>query len=322
MRRKIVVAWLAGLATFVSGLALAQDTYPSKPIEIVVHRGGGSTHLGGKIAAEFLQAGLGVPVVMLSKPAGAGSAAPTYVASAKPDGYTLFVANSGTNGTMPHILPVQYKNTDFEYLALYGTQPMVLVVKNDAPWKNVQELVAEAKKNPGKLKYSTSSVGAQSHFVMEHFKLAAGGIKIDQVPFKGAPESVAALLGGHVHVASTYLVDVKGHVDAGTVRILAVPEPKRLEMYPNVPTFAESGYAEVISTAWFGIGAPRGLPKHVSDRLKTELAKVISDPEFKKKLIAIGYTPVYKDADAFTKFVFGEEKLFAKIAKDASIRVD
>lgn len=316
------IVWMALSAGLValSGAAAAQDKYPSKPIEFVVHRGGGSTFLGGKIVAEHLQAVLGVPVVMTSKPAGGGSAAPTYAAAAKPDGYTIFLANSGTNGTMPHILPVTFKNADFEYLALYGTQPLVLVVKSDARWKDLKALVDEAKQNPSKLKYSTSSFGAQSHFVMEHFKLAAGNIKIDQVPFKGAPESVAALLGGHVDVASTYLVDVKGQIDGGALRILAVPEAKRLDIYPNAPTFAEFGYPEVVSTAWFGVAAPRGLPKAISDRLKAELTKVINSPEVRNELTGIGYTLTYMDADTFTKYVFDQEKLFSRIAKEASIK--
>ncbi len=320
MRSTVARFMIAGiLAAAFGGVAAAQDVFPSKTIELIVHRGGGSTYLGGRVVAEALQAAIGTPVVEVSKPAGGGSAAPTYASAAKPDGYTLLLANSGINGTLPNIVKVAYKNSDFEYLALYGTQPMVLVVKKDARWKTVKDLVDEAKKNPGKLKYSTSSFGAQSHFLMEFFKQEAGNIQIDQVPFKGAPQSVAALLGGHVDVASTYLVDVKGQLDAGTLRILAVPEKKRLVKYPDGPTFAESGYPNVLSTAWFGIAAPKGLPKDVAEKLKTNLYKAIKNPDTQKKLADIGYTPVFMNSDEFTKFVFDQQKVFSEIAKKAKI---
>jgi tripartite-type tricarboxylate transporter receptor subunit TctC len=197
---------------------------------------------------------------------------------------------------------------------------MVLVVRADSPFKTVKDLVDAAKQSPGKLFYSTSSFGAQSHFVMEMFKLAAGNLKIDQVPYRGAPESVAGLLGGSVDIASTYLADVKGQIDAGLLRILAVPEAKRLPMYPNVPTFTEAGYPEVMSTAWFGIGAPKGVPKAISDKLKQQLDKVIHDPDVEKQLVTIGYTPTYMDSKDFTKLVADQEEIFARIAKEAMLK--
>jgi tripartite-type tricarboxylate transporter receptor subunit TctC len=318
-------AWVCIAGTL--GLAMASpawgddDNYPSGTIELVTHRTSGSTFQGARIIADALGPLLGVPVVVTPKSAGAGSVAPVYVASAKPDGYTLLIANSGINGTMPNVLPVTYKNSDFRYLAMYATQPMVLVVKADAPWKTLQDLVADIRKNPGKLNYATSSVGSQAHFVMEMFKLAAGNLKIEQVPFRGAPESVTAILGGHVEVGSTYLADVKGMIDAGSLRILAVPEEKRLAAYPNVPTFIESGYPEVVSTAWFGVAAPAETPTKITDRLQAALQKVTGDPEVKKRLIAIGYTPAYFDAAQFTSFVKDQEAIFSRTAKDANIRI-
>jgi tripartite-type tricarboxylate transporter receptor subunit TctC len=323
MRKTISrIALAGGVLLALAGTATAEDNFPSRPIELTVHRSGGSTWAGGRIIAEALSRSLNSPVVVVPRPAGAGVSALVYAAQAKPDGYTLFLANSGTNGTMPEILTVPYKNTDFDYYALYGTQPMVLVVKADSRFKTVRDLVDEARARPGKLFYSTSSFGAQSHFVMEMLKLAAGGLKIDQVPYKSAPESIVGLLGGFVDVNSTYLADVKGQVDSGAIRILAVPEEKRLAMYPDVPTFAESGYPDVISSAWFGIGAPKGIPKPIADKLKLHLQKVINDPEVQQQLTLIGYTPTYMDAETFTKYVFSQEKIFARVAKEAKLKQD
>ena len=299
----------------------ADDIYPSRAIELVTHRTAGSTFQGARIIADALSPLLGVPVVVTPKAAGGGTVAPASVATAKADGYTLLVANSGSNGTVPTIMSVSYKNSDFRFIAMYGTQPMTLVVKRDAPWKTLQELVADVKANPGKFNYATSSVGAQSHFFMEMFKYSAGNLKIEQVPFRGAPESVQAILGGHVEVGSTYLADVKSQVDAGLLRILAVPEERRIAVYPTVPTFAESGYTDVVSTAWFGIASPAGTPNNITEKLEVALRKVIEDPEVKKRLATIGYFPTYLNSEQFTQFVASQEAVFKKIANQASIKI-
>lgn len=317
--RKTVAKFTLGIAATLALCATGgAETYPSRPIEVIVHRSASSTWIGSKIIADALAESFGSPVVVVPKPAGGGAAAPAYAARATPDGYTLFIVNSGTNGTMPLIMSVPYKNSDFDYYALYGTQPMVLVVKADSRFKTLKDLVDDAKQHPHKLFYSTSSYGSQSHFVMEMFKVAAG-VQIDQVPYRNAPESVSGLLGGSVDVASTYLVDVKGQIDAGNLRILATPEKKRLADYPDAPTFLESGYPQVVSTAWFGVGAPRGVPMAIADEIKRHLKRVINDPETKKKLTSIGYTPAYMDSDEFTKFAEHEQATFTEIAKEAHI---
>jgi tripartite-type tricarboxylate transporter receptor subunit TctC len=319
---KTVAKLTRGIATLLALVATShgEDVFPSRPIDVVVHRSGSSTWIGSRIIADGLAASLGSPVVVIPKTDAGGSAAPTFAAHAKPDGYTLFIVNSGTNGTMPLIMPVRYKNSDFDYYALYGTQPMVFVVKADSPFKTLKDLVDEAKRHPNTLFYSTSSFGSQSHFVMEMFKIAAG-VHIDQVPYRNAPDSVAGLLGGFVQVASTYLVDVKGQIDAGNLRILATPENKRIAEYPDAPTFIESGYPTLVTTAWFGVGAPRGVPKPIADKIKSHLERVINDPVTKKKLIAIGYTPTYMPADEFTKFAEQQQALFADTAKEAHIEI-
>jgi tripartite-type tricarboxylate transporter receptor subunit TctC len=297
--------------------------YPVKTIELVCPFGaGGSTSMGARIIAGTLGEILGKPVIVNNKPGAGGAIAASYVAKSKPDGYTLFVFNSGTNGVIPAVRSVDYKTSDFELFGEYATQPLVLVVKGDAPWKSVQELAAHAKKNPNALKYATSGIGTSGFFAMEIFKGAAGGLKIDHVPFKSGPEYLAALLGGHAHTGVLYGVDVKGPVEAGKLRVLAAASEKRLDDYPNVPTFAEAGYPEVKLYAWYGIAAPKGLPKDVSDKLRDALAKTFQHAEVKKMLTHIGYVPVYREAEDFRKFVAEEEKKYQKVAKEAQIKVE
>ena len=278
--------------------------------------------MGARIIAGTLSEMIGRTVVVNNKPGAGGSIGAEYVAKAKPDGYTLFVFNSGSNGVTPAIRSVRYKNEDFELFGQYAIQALGLVVKSDAPWKSVEELVQYAKKNPGALKFATSGIGTSGHFCMELFKKAAGGLKIEHVPFKSGPEYIAALLGGHVHMGILYLVDIKGPLEAGKLRLLAPATEKRLEDYPDVPTFAEKGYPEVKMTAWYGVSAPKGLPKDIADKLQTSLAKTFQHPEVKKMLTQIGYAPVYKDAEEFSRFVKEEEKKLTRIAKEANIKID
>ncbi|MCX5907507.1 MAG: tripartite tricarboxylate transporter substrate-binding protein, partial [Deltaproteobacteria bacterium] len=160
------------------------------------------------------------------------------------------------------------------------------------------------------------------HFCMELFKKVGGDLKIEHVPFKSGPEYIAALLGGHVHMGILYLVDVKGPVEAGKLHLLAAATEKRMEDYPDIPTFAEKGYPEVKMTAWYGISAPVGLPKEVSEKLKVALTKTFQHPAVNKMLTQIGYSPIYKDPEEFSRYVKEEEKKLYQIAKEANIKID
>lgn len=319
--------FLLGLGMLCLALAFSQGAqgaeYPTRNIELVCPYGaGGSTSMGARIIAGTLSEMLGRTVVVNNKPGAGGSIGAEYVAKAKPDGYTLFVFNSGSNGVTPATRTVRYKNEDFELFGQYAIQALGLVVKSDAPWKSVEELVQYAKQNPGALKFATSGIGTSGHFCMELFKKVGGDLKIEHVPFKSGPEYIAALLGGHVQMGILYLVDVKGPVEAGKLRLLAAATEKRMEDYPDIPTFGEKGYPAVKMTAWYGVSAPVGLPKEVAEKLKAALAKTFQHPEVKKMLTQIGYAPVYKDPEEFSRFVKEEDNRLLRIAKEANIKID
>lgn len=325
MKRVFILILLMVMVGFTSNhFAVGKEKdFPTKNIELVCPYGaGGSTSMGARIIAGTMSEVLGRTVVVNNKPGAGGSIGAEYVAKAKPDGYTLFVFNSGSNGVALATRSVRYKNEDFELFGQYAVQPLALVVKNEAPWKTTSELVQYAQKNPGALKYATSGIGTSGHFCMELFKSAAGALKIEHVPFKSGPEFIAALLGGHVQMGILYLVDIKGPVEAGKLRLLATASEKRLEDYPEVPTFAEKGYPEVKMTAWYGVAAPVGLAKEVSEKLKSATAKTFKHPEVQKMLTQIGYSPAYRDGNEFAKYVKEEEKILLKVAKEANIKID
>jgi tripartite-type tricarboxylate transporter receptor subunit TctC len=203
----------------------------------------------------------------------------------------------------------------------YATQMMGLIVEKDAPYNTFDELVAYAKKNPGKLKYGTSGVGTSAHFGMELIKIYGGNIKIDHVPFKSGPEFFTALLGGHVQMGFWYQVGFKPYVEAGKVKLIAMATEERSKEFPDVPTFAELGYPEIQMSAWYGVAAPKGLPENVHAKLSDALAKTMQHHEVQVMLSKIGYTPTYKDADSFARMVESSEKKYRMVAEKAGIEI-
>jgi len=300
-----------------------EDDYPVRPIELVVAFGpGGATELGAKAVADGLSRFIGQPVITVTKAGAGGTIAASYVARSKPDGYTLFNINSGSNAVAPAVQKVRYKNADFDVLAQFGSLILYLVVKGDAPWKTVRELVDYAKKNPGELKYGSSGIGSSGCLANELLKDVGGKLKIDHVPFKSTPEYLAALLGGHIHMVMCSETIIKGLLEAGKLRALAVTADKRIEKFPAVPTFAEEGFPELKFTMWYGVAAPAGLPATVSKKLKEALYKSIQSPEVKKQLINLDYIFTFRDAEEFTKFSRGEEERMRTIVQEAGIKIE
>lgn len=303
------------------GLA-AEKEFPIKPIELYCPYGaGGSTSIGARIVAGTAAEILGRPVVVINKTGAGGSIAAEYVAKAKPDGYTLLVFNSGSNGVTPAIRTVRYSNADFELYCQYTIIPLIMLVKADAPWKSLEELIAYAKQHPGELKYPTSGIGTSAHFAMELFNHAAG-TKIVHLPFKSDPECTAAILGGHAHVGILWWPANKGPVEGGKLRILAQASEKRLEEFPNIPTFAEKGFPEVTLYSWYGIAGPKGIPKEISDKLRDAFSKSSQHKEVIEALAKLGFTPYYRSAEDFAKFVKDEEEKYRRIAKEDNIRLE
>lgn len=321
MNKKFIL-WLlfviGGLVCFGIPNGVLGIEFPIKPIELVCPWGS----FGSRIIAPTLSEFLGTPVIPIGKTGAGGTIGAAFVARAKPDGYTLLVFNGSSNGIAPAIRSVSYKNSDFEVFGQYAAHVLVMVAKSDAPWKTVDEMVAYAKKNPGKLKYGTTGIGTVSHFAMELFKITAGGLKIDHIPFKSGPEYMTALLGGHIDVGILYGVDVKGPLKGGKIRAFAMATEERMEDFPDIPTFTEIGYPEVKVTAWHGIAGPIGIPKEISDKLKAALYKTFQHPDAKKRLKDAGYVPVFRDAEEFARFAKEEEKKYLRIAKEADIKID
>ena len=283
----------------------AQDSYPSKPITMVVpFPPGGVADIVGRPLASQMEKTLKQPVVVVNRTGAGGAVGMASVAKAAPDGYTIlmglssisiFPVSDRINGKTP-----SYEMKDFAPIALITADPTVLVVSGDSPWKDLKEFVDSAKAYPGKINYSSSGVYGTLHVAMEIFANAAG-IKLFHVPYQGGGPALTALLGGQVHALASGPAPAVGQIKAGKMRALASWSTERLPLMPEVPTFKELGY-DAEFYIWSGVFAPAAIPTTVLDRLRAAVREAANSAEFKGAMEKV-QTPVsYLDAPAFRTY--------------------
>ncbi|NYT59995.1 tripartite tricarboxylate transporter substrate binding protein [Alcaligenaceae bacterium] len=271
---------LAGCAT-----AIASTPYPDKPISLVVPVApGGGTDFTARLLADEMSKKLGQTVVVENQPGGAGNVGVAHAARAKPDGYTLVmpITSFPINATLYKKLPFDTQK-DLTPIALAATLPLILVVNPELPAKTLEELIALAKEKPGTINFANSGVGTTAHLSGELFKETTK-TDIVSVAYKGGGPAVTDLLGGHVEMYFSTPSAVLPHIQAGKLRALAVTSKERLDELPDVPTFVESGYPDLLVTAWFGIFAPAGTPDAIMEKLNTVVNEVLQQDNVRKKL--------------------------------------
>lgn len=291
MRIRIKTLALAALATLggLPTLALAQDSWPNKPISLIIpYPPGGTSDVVGRQIAQRLREELGQPVIVENKAGAATAIGATHVARAAKDGYTLLLSAGTTFTVNPHFNDkLQYKLEDFEPVALVCTVPFAFVVKKDFPAKTLKEFAAYAKANPNKINNATNGQGSMVHLLGE--MIATGlNIKMTQIHYKGAAPAMMDIIGGVVDSNVEALTNAVPNVNAGQYRALAVLSTERQALMPDVPTFRELGYPDVMGETWYGVFAPAGTPKPVVDKLNTALRKITSSPAFVDSMRKIG----------------------------------
>ena len=294
---------VTGLAT---GQALAADAYPTRPIQVIVpFPPGGVADLVGRPFATALEKELKQPVVIVNKTGAGGAVGMQALAVSKPDGYSLMVALSSIS-VMPEVdamfgRPPVYKLNDFAPIALLSADPTVLIVSSKSPWKTVADFVADAKKRPNEIKYSSSGIYGTMHVAMEMFAHAAG-IKLRHIPTAGGGPALTALLGGHVDALSGGPNIAVAQMKAGTVRVLGGWGKERLPALADVPTLMELGYKDVEFYIWSGFFAPAATPAPILKTLREATAKAVKAPEFKAAMEKMQTPIAYLDAPEFKKF--------------------
>jgi tripartite-type tricarboxylate transporter receptor subunit TctC len=323
MRRFVHLAKAALLAALLSTAAVPHADaaeYPARPIKVIVpFSPGGSTDIVARALEKVAKEYFGQPFVIENKPGAGGILGWNEIVQARPDGYTIGIPNSGM---IPQTL---YGNARFDYatemeaIAQVGEIPFVWVVKSDAPWANIEEFMAYAKANPHKIKYGITGVGNTAHLGPEALKLESK-IEIDHVSFDGGGPLIAALLGGHIQAASNNPVDLKEHIKAGRVRVLAVFGDSRIDdpLLKDVPTFKEKGY-NAVSTLWQGVGAPKGLPADVKKKLGDAFGAMLNTPEMRETIRNLGLVPVYLGPDDFAKKWLEDRERLRKVVTETGL---
>ncbi len=312
---------LAALAALLAVLAPvppapAQEAYPSRPITIVApFPPGGVADLTARPVAAAMEKILKNPVGVVNKTGAAGAVGMQYVATSKPDGYTLLLALSSISiipeadrlfGRQPAFTVDQ-----FEPIALISADPTILVVRAESPWKTAREFIEDARKRPGQVSFSSSGVYGTLHMAMELLSHAAG-IKLRHVPYAGAGPALTAILGGHVDALASGPSVVIPHIKSGKLRPLAGWGDRRVAALPDVPTFKELGYPDAEFYIWAGLFAPRGVPEPVLARLRETLRRVVTDPDFRAAMARLETPITFKQGEEFRTFFEADARRLAE----------
>lgn len=299
-RRNFSVAACAALTMGMASGAMADAAYPSKPVRVIVgYSAGGPTDLVARMIAAHLQTRLGQPFVVDNRPGAGSNIASEAVAAAPADGYTLLVAAAPL--TMNSYV---YKKLKFDAVKSFtpisklSSSPGVLTVRPDLNVGNVQDLIALAKKEPGKLTYGTTGLGGSQHMATELLQRLAG-VQLTHIPYKGASNVMTDLIAGHVDLAFVSASGAMPHLQAGKVKSLAVAGPLRLSGLPDVPTFTQAGFPAMVSDSWNGLLAPAGTPPAIIKKLHAAAVEALQTPEIKVKLESLGAVVIGNSPEEF-----------------------
>ena len=311
------------LLPFAAVAAAPPAEFPSRPIRIVVpFPPGGATDAAARLVAQKMGEQWGQPVVVDNRPGAGGNLGSDLVAKAPADGYTLVMGVTGShaiNTSLYSRMPYD-PQADFVAISQVAVVPNVLVVHPSVPARNLAELVALARKEPGRLDYASLGNGTAAHLGMEMLKSAAG-VEITHVPYKGSAPAVTDLLAGQVQMMVDGLPSALPHVKAGKLRAIALTSLRRSPSLPELPTIAET-YPGFYADAWSGLFAPRGTPQPVVDRLSAEVQRILKLPEVREKLAALGAEPVGSTQAEFAAHVKKEIDKWAKVVKTSGAKVD
>ena len=305
-------------------LAVAQGTYPNKPIRYIVpFAPGGTTDILARVVGEKLAIALGQPLVIDNKPGQGGSAGAGELARAAPDGYTIgggTISSHGINATLYDKLPYDPVKS-FEPITMYATQPNVLLLHPSVPANNLREFIALLKANPEKYSFGSAGNGTSQHISGEMFKTMAG-VKMQHIPYRGSGQMMPELLGGTLLVAMDNIATAVPHLKAGKLRALAVTSAQRSGVAPDVPTMAESGLAGYELSSWQAVFAPAGTPKAVIDKLYGEIAKILKTPDVEKRLTELGLDLSGMPPAQLGELVKADVPRLGKIVKESGARAE
>jgi len=314
----------AAAALAVLPLAVLAQAYPAKPVKIVApFAPGGLADVLARAVAERLTASIGGPFIVENRPGAGGNVGADAVAKSEPDGYTLLMSSAGIltiNASLYQRLPFD-PETAFAPITVVADMPMLLLIRSDSPAKNLIELIALAKQEPGKLFFGSPGNGTTGHLAMEMFQSVAG-VKIGHVPYKSAAEAVTAALSGQTAGMFDNPPTVMSQVKAGKLRALGVAAMQRIPQLPHVPTISEAGLPGFEASSWFGLIAPARTPQAVIERVHAETVRALQLPEVQNRFTGLGARLVGNRPDEFARFILAERAKWDRIVKSANVTLN
>ena len=313
----------AGLIGLCCAAAAVAQTFPAKPIRVVVpYAPGGFTDIVARLVGQKMTERLGQTVMVDNRPGGSTIIGAEMVAKAAPDGYTLLMGVTTTLSTNPFMFKkLPYKASDFAPVALTGLTPFVMVANPALPANNVRELVAMAKAKPGSVSSATLGVGSSVHLVVAMLR-AAAGIDIIDVPYKGAGPALTDLLSGQVNVYFDAVPTSMPHIRSGKLKAIAVTSDARLPVAPEIPTFKESGLPSMVAYSWYGLLAPAGTPHAVIDRLNAAANDGLRSPDVRERLVADSGVAPIMSPEQFGELIRAHTEVWSKIILPLKIELD
>jgi len=320
-----MLALLFTIATIATGApAIAQDSYPNRPVKLIAPQTpGGGVDLVARIIADRLRVAMGQPFIIDNEAGAGGAIAARMTSRAKPDGYTLMIGYVATHATNPAVKTrLGYDAVkDFTPIAMLGGTPNLLVVARAVPVDTLQQFVAYAKANPGKVDYGTSGVGTLNHLLMEQFKRASG-VPSMAVPYRSIGQAFTDAMGGQIQVIFPGLAAALPHVRSGAFKPLAVTGDKRQPLLPDVPTFKELGYEGFNGLTWYGIVGPANLPEPITRNLNEEINKVLASADLRAKFNAEALNVMPMTPPEFGKYIADEIAHYKAIARASKIAAE
>ena len=313
----------ACLAVVVSALPVAAQTYPDRPVRLIVpFAAGGANDIVARLIQPSLERTLGQPVIVENRTGASGIIGTDLVAKAPPDGHTLGVALA-THSVNPAVNPEMPYDTekDLAPVILIGKNPLMFVVNAQVAAKTVAEFAALAKASPDKYNYSTPGAASQAHLVMSQWSNLAG-IRIQHVPYRGGAPAILSTVQGDTQISVMSSLVSAPHIEAGKLRAIAVGSTQRDPQFPDVPTMAEAGFPDIEAVTWVGMFAPAGTPRAIVARLNTEINRIIVDPDIRGKLLQQGIVPAGGPPEAFGAYISAEIKRWTAVARANDIKME
>lgn len=314
------------LACAVSLLAVASanaQDFPSRPVTLIVPFGaGGPTDAAARVLAQSMGENLGQPVIVENRPGAASMIGAEYVANAPGDGYTLLIGTTSAFGTNPHVFRnITYDAREFAPVGLVVTVPLAFAVRGDMPADTIEEFVAFAAAQPDLLNYSSAGLGAHSSLAC-YLAQSEIGVEMVEIPYQGTGPALADLIAGNVDALCDAVGTLSGPYGSGQVKLIGMMDAERSTAIPDVPTFVESGFPDLVINNWFAVVAPGGTPDAVVATLSTAIESAVADPNVQETFLRVGFVPNYMPPAELSEFMAAEWERWRQVVEETGVSLD